>query len=53
MLIRRSNWQDSSSWNSLPLTPLSNGLRDAREHRIGAVEVRPLAPEAMRRGFTG
>src|SRR5205807_10412135 len=33
MLIRRSSWQDSSSWNSLPLTLPSNGLRDAREHR--------------------
>ena len=31
--IPRSNWQDSSSWNFLPLTPRSNGLRDAREHR--------------------
>jgi len=29
----RSNWQDSSSWNSLPLTPRSNGLCDARVHR--------------------
>src|SRR5438874_9436602 len=33
MRRRRSNWQDSSSWNSLPLTPRSNGLRDARVHR--------------------
>jgi len=31
--IRRSNWQDSSSWNFLPLTPPSNGLRDARGHQ--------------------
>src|SRR2546429_3761271 len=30
--IRRSSWQDSSSSNSLPLTLLSNGPRDAREH---------------------
>ena len=29
----RSSSQDSSSWNSLPLTLLSNGRRDAREHR--------------------
>src|SRR6266481_1266092 len=29
----KDNWQDSSSWNSLPLTPRSNGLRDARVHR--------------------
>src|SRR5262249_43224509 len=31
--IQRSNWQDSSSWNSLRLTPPSNGLRDAQEHQ--------------------
>ena len=31
--IPRSNWQDSSSWNSLPLTQPSIGQRDAREHR--------------------
>src|SRR5919109_3651747 len=32
MLIRRSSWQDSLFWNSLPLTPPSNGPRDALEH---------------------
>src|SRR5712691_10123754 len=30
---RRGKREDSSSWNSLPLTPRSNGLRDARVHR--------------------
>ena len=33
MRRRRSNWEDSSSWKSLPLTPRSNGLRDAQAHR--------------------
>lgn len=32
MLIRRSSSQDSSSWNSLPLTLPSNGPHGAREH---------------------
>src|SRR5580704_13414044 len=35
MLIRRNNWRVSSFWNSLPLTPHWNGLRDAREHPSG------------------
>ena len=30
--IRRSNSQDSLSWNSLRLMPLWNGLPDAQEH---------------------
>ena len=33
MQRRRSNWEDSSSWKSLPWTKRSSGLHDARVHR--------------------
>src|SRR5437867_11307788 len=36
--IPRSNWEDSLSWNFLPLTPPSNGLRDVREHRLAQLK---------------
>src|SRR5947208_14436045 len=36
--IPRSNWEDSLSWNFLPLTQPSNGLRDVREHGLSQLK---------------